>query len=451
MGTPQSPKDVGGVSANSVMIPILTILSVLHIIIIILSVSINTTSNTLTKIMRDSGEHINEATSLLAGSSLMSETSSNFILLPEAKNGAINIHPLIAYANELSVPRRGNQVLARFREYGEGEEVIGLLSAASNDANKMMERQLHAIALVRSVYPLPDMEPLNKLPAVNLTDAEKTMTNEQKLAAAEALILNPSYARCKQSVSKNVNNCVKVLRANSEKLAAETGKKIFMLRTGLWVVTLVIIGILIVTFATFYRQLLTPLGKFVRLITSNKSLDEKNGMHEVRMVATAYNSLLRRRDALDDILRSAAETDTLTNLPNRYRFERYLLDVCEEGNPVAILMFDVNYLKQTNDQYGHLAGDKLLKRAARCISSCFGEDCFRIGGDEFAAIVKNCQPEKIQQMIQSFKETEQEEDVSISLGYSYTEEIDESNVKNLIDEADKKMYENKKIMHAALQ
>ena len=121
MGTPQSPKNVGGVSANSVMIPILTILSVLHIIIIILSVSINTTSNTLTKIMRDSGEHINEATSLLAGSSLMSETSSNFILLPEAKNGAINIHPLIAYANELSVPRRGNQVLARFREYGEGE------------------------------------------------------------------------------------------------------------------------------------------------------------------------------------------------------------------------------------------------------------------------------------------------------------------------------------------
>lgn len=449
MGNSQSPKNVGGVSANSVLVPILAVLSVLHVIIIILIISINTTSSKLSVIMKNSGIHINEATSLLAGSSLMSETSSGFILMPEAKNGAVNLLPLMAYANELSVPRRGNQVLSRFQEYGEDEEVLRLLSAAASDANKMMEIQLHAIALLRSVYSLPAVEPLNKIPSVELTNEEKAMSDQEKLAAAEALILNEEYGNYKQSISQNVNACVDVLRTNSERQAAETGKRIFILRNSLWFITLLVISILIFTFATFYRQLLTPLKNFVRLITSDKSLDEEKGMHEVRMVATAYNGLLKRRDALDDILRSAAETDALTSLPNRYRFERYLLDVCEEGNPVAILMFDVNYLKKTNDQQGHLAGDNLLKRAAGCISSCFGEDCFRIGGDEFAAVVKNCTPEKVQTMIKQFKETEKEKNVSVSLGYSYTEEAEEKSIRKMIDEADRKMYENKKLIHAA--
>ena len=46
------------------------------------------------------------------------------------------------------------------------------------------------------------------------------------------------------------------------------------------------------------------------------------------------------------------------------------------------IVMDVNWLKQTNDQYGHRAGDELLCCAARCIREAFyrAEDCFRIGG-----------------------------------------------------------------------
>ena len=53
------------------------------------------------------------------------------------------------------------------------------------------------------------------------------------------------------------------------------------------------------------------------------------------------------------------------------------------------IVIDVNWLKQTNDQYGHRAGDELLCCAARCIREAFyrAEDCFRIGGDEFAVIM----------------------------------------------------------------
>ena len=451
MGNSQSPKEVGGISANSVMVPILAVLSVLHVIIIFLIISINSTSSELSSTMKTSGEQINVATSLLAGSSLMSETSGNFILMPVSRNGKVNVGHLIAYANELENPRRGNQVMERFRGYGVADEVMAPLSIAAKDANKMMRDQLHAISLVRSVYPLPPVDALKKIPAVELTEAEKAMTDEQRLDAAERIILSPEYADCKRSVSKNVNACVQVLRDHSDRKAAETGKKIFFLRTGLWVTTILIILILIVTFGTFYKELLWPLKKFVKLITSDKSLDDGQGLHEVRMVATAYNTLLKRRDALDDILRSAAETDALTGLPNRYRFERYLLDVCEGNDPVAVLMFDVNNLKLTNDRYGHSAGDDLLKRAANCISYGFGEQCFRIGGDEFAAVVKNVGPEQIKQMIKRFREKEKEQNVSISIGYVYSEDIETTNMKKILDEADKRMYEDKQRFHAALQ
>ena len=165
------------------------------------------------------------------------------------------------------------------------------------------------------------------------------------------------------------------------------------------------------------------------------------------MVAAAYNDVLKRRDTLDNILRSAAETDALTNLPNRYRFEQYLLESGERGYSMALLLFDVNYLKRTNDTEGHLAGDKLIRTAADCISSCFGEYCFRFGGDEFAAIVKDCTPEKIDQMVARFEETEKAKNVSISLGYAYAREVGDTTFRQMMDEADKKMYEMKRQNH----
>ena len=146
-------------------------------------------------------------------------------------------------------------------------------------------------------------------------------------------------------------------------------------------------------------------------------------------------------------MRSAAETDALTNMPNRYRFEQYILEAGDRDHSLAVLLFDVNYLKKTNDTMGHLAGDKLIRTAAECISSCFGENCFRFGGDEFAAVVEDCTPEAIDRMVERFKEKEKARNVSISLGYAYAEEIGETTFRRLLDEADKNMYANKEQMH----
>ena len=110
-------KKIGGISANSLVLPIVVILSILHIAIISLIMAINTSSSSLSRIMQNAGSYTQEATSLLAGSSLLSETATNFVLLPIAENGEINVGPLNAYVQELGNDRRGSQILAKFQEY----------------------------------------------------------------------------------------------------------------------------------------------------------------------------------------------------------------------------------------------------------------------------------------------------------------------------------------------
>ena len=444
-------RKVGGVSANALTMPIVVVLAILHITIISVILMINKSSASLSTLMQNAGIYTQEATSLLAGSSLLSETSTNFVLMPETEAGEVNVGPLTAYAQELAVDRRGDAVVARFESYDVPDEARALIVEAADCANAMLEAQLHAIELMRSVYPLPETGPLSAIPRVELTEEELAMTDAQKTAAARVLVLGSVYGMNKSTVSQSVNACVEQMQANSGRLSAMAQRRVGMLRQILWIVTLVIVFILIATFATLYSQILRPLGRFVRLIPEDSPLDEQRGFREVRMVASAYNEVLNRRNALDDILRSAAETDALTNLPNRYRFEQYMLESQDEDCSVAVLLFDVNYLKKTNDTEGHLAGDALIRAAGECIAECFGSEsggnCFRFGGDEFAAVVKNCTPESLRFMVRRFEETQKKRGVSISMGYAYAEELGKTDLRALLDEADKYMYAQKKIAH----
>lgn len=437
------------VSANAMVMPIVVILAILHVLVVALIIAINTSSSTLSSTMVNAGRYTQDATSLLAGSSLLSETSSNFILMPRTETGEINVQPLAAYAQELAQENhRGNQVLARFKDYDVSMEVYHLLSEAADNANFMLDAQLHAISLMRSIYQLPNIPQLNQIPTVELTEEEMNMPDHEKEASARRLVLGSVYGLNKQSISQNVNAAVGIIQGTSSAKAAEASIKIERLRTSMWVVTVSIIVILVITFTMLYTKILNPLKKFTEQIPAGEYLDEDKGFQEINMLASAYNGVLKRRNSLDTILRNAAETDALTNLPNRYSFEQYMLESAENKTSMAVFLFDVNYLKKTNDTLGHLAGDKLICTAAKCISACFGDKCFRFGGDEFAAIVENCTPESINQMVTDFQQSEMNHKVSVSFGYAYTDEIGSTTVKSLLDEADRNMYIQKREMHS---
>jgi diguanylate cyclase (GGDEF)-like protein len=84
--------------------------------------------------------------------------------------------------------------------------------------------------------------------------------------------------------------------------------------------------------------------------------------------------------------------DALTALPNRRAFEERLptelARASRSGNPLALVLLDLDGFKGVNDRLGHPAGDDVLRAVARILDeSRVGDDCFRIGGDEFAILM----------------------------------------------------------------
>ncbi len=100
--------------------------------------------------------------------------------------------------------------------------------------------------------------------------------------------------------------------------------------------------------------------------------------------------------------------DKLTGLRNVAAYARKheeLEEACRKGETTeyAVVLFDVNFLKRTNDTYGHEAGNELIRRASASICRTFAHSpVFRIGGDEFVAILEHSDYERREELLLEF-------------------------------------------------
>jgi len=102
------------------------------------------------------------------------------------------------------------------------------------------------------------------------------------------------------------------------------------------------------------------------------------------LAAEAGRTLARVRDAAR--LAALADTDPVTNVPNRRRYQR-ALDAMSPGD--AVVLLDMDHFKAVNDNHGHAAGDEVLRSFADCMGTVARDvDCVaRYGGEEFAMIL----------------------------------------------------------------
>lgn len=146
-------------------------------------------------------------------------------------------------------------------------------------------------------------------------------------------------------------------------------------------------------------------------------------------------------------------TDKLTQLFNRTAFENDL-EILDQ-NPIkdnfVYISMDVNGLKTVNDNIGHAAGDELIVGATTCMKKIFGEfgKIYRIGGDEFVAIIYILDSELDQKLVE-FKDFTSNwsgnlvDKLTISLGIVKGSELNNNPSLHEISKlADKRMYDNK--------
>ena len=180
--------------------------------------------------------------------------------------------------------------------------------------------------------------------------------------------------------------------------------------------------------------------------------------YEIKLLSTAFENMtqhLREHERLQHFL---AYRDSLTGLRNTNSYKTWVGDFDEEiknkNLDFGVVVLDINYLKETNDRYGHDVGNKLIVAAAGIISGVFKRSpVFRIGGDEFLVILQNRDLAELESLLEKFdtecsnESVESEEgDISISIakGFARYDSSKDSSFVDVFNKADDAMYENKR-------
>ena len=211
------------------------------------------------------------------------------------------------------------------------------------------------------------------------------------------------------------------------------------------------------------RKIVHPLKKLTEASVklSNGKYDveiPRSNTYEIKLLSNAFENMAMNLKEHEKIHHLLAYRDSLTGLRNTNSYWAWINDFDKEIKKkeivFGVLVFDINYLKETNDRYGHDVGNKLIVSAAHIISETYKRSpVFRIGGDEFLVILQNRDLEEYEVLLEKIDEecrnvfivTDRENiPVSIAKGFARYNPEKDTNFMDVFNRADDAMYENKR-------
>lgn len=183
---------------------------------------------------------------------------------------------------------------------------------------------------------------------------------------------------------------------------------------------------------------------------------EKRATQSITLLKSKVNRMEKDATSLRSSLQeklAQAMTDALTNLPNRAAYQDCILPLCKAAqknkSPLCLAVCDIDLFKQVNDNWGHLAGDKVLRLVPRQIRSTLSKTdlAFRYGGEEFVVIFPDTPLEQAKQRAEVMrKEVENTpfnvngEPVSITISIGIAELNNTESHEALFARADRQLY-----------
>jgi len=212
-----------------------------------------------------------------------------------------------------------------------------------------------------------------------------------------------------------------------------------------------------------YRDIITIEYQKIKLAQALEKLQESQIQLE-EYAFTLEKKIAERTSALETAnlqLQRLATIDGLTQVANRRCFDEYWLQqwilLQEEKQPLALILMDVDYFKNYNDHYGHLAGDECLRQVAQGIGKLLirPQDLVaRYGGEEFVVILPHTPIEGAKKVAEGIisiiyglnlvhAESQVSDRITLSIGVACVVPNDDLSWEVPISLADRALYEAK--------
>lgn len=225
-------------------------------------------------------------------------------------------------------------------------------------------------------------------------------------------------------------------------------------------------------YLTGFAPVYSSEGSYIGMIGVDIFLDEYEGLVNKRIILSTILSLISivmgivilesfrkiyKTKADANHYRKKSYIDDMTDLFNRRtlkeRSMEYWNRALNENIAITVVMLDIDYFKAYNDKYGHMVGDELISKVASAIKLCTRENedlIFRYGGDEFMILFFDTEMSKVRLIIKRIREHVKsiliksvDERVTLSFGIASTVPKKDSNLEQLIKNADEALYQSK--------
>ena len=278
-----------------------------------------------------------------------------------------------------------------------------------------------------------------------------------------------------EEMSKQLENAEKqiVLQLNNltsdDAYYTDRHEKDFLFVSSLLGLCAIILGLLLTTF--IIRIILHRIQRIQSNIETLNSSVEHHGLplelqkklktkdelaaleHDIKIVISRLNQEMTSREEIEKQLLILATQDRLTGVFNRHKWEEQIenqINMASRGEyQFSLLILDVDYFKQVNDQHGHQVGDQLLKFLATQLQQQIRttDMLFRIGGEEFAIITPTQNDEQAYQLAERLhahiNELSDPNVPKFTVSFGVTSYKAQDSSSTIFNRADKALYEAK--------
>ena len=214
-----------------------------------------------------------------------------------------------------------------------------------------------------------------------------------------------------------------------------------------------------ITFSRKYAQTIFDLEQTTKELSFINDELELRIQERTRKLEDTMKELQQSNVRLEQL----SMIDGLTTIPNRRYFEitvkKKWLELSNVGSALTILLIDIDFFKQYNDNYGHVQGDICLRKVATTLESqmipYIGSFVSRIGGEEFAVVIPHAETKTVLKLVETLRQlimnlkiphagSEIHPFVTISIGWVREVASSSDGVLNLIRKADDALYHSKR-------